>query len=64
MMIYLTERQLADRWQISVRTLQAARVNGSGIPFVRIGGRSVRYRMADVLAHEQDRRRTSTSEKP
>ena len=46
-MIHLTEAQLAERWQISVRTLQAARVKGSGVPFVRIG-RSVRYRLEDV----------------
>ena len=60
-MIHLTERQLADRWQISTRTLQAARVKGSGVPFVRIG-RAVRYRLEDVLAYEQGRLRTSTSE--
>lgn len=59
----LNEKQLADRWGVSVRTLLAARVNGSGVPFIRIG-RSVRYRLEDVLAYEQGRRRTSTSEAP
>lgn len=57
----LNERQLAERWGVSVRTLQAARVKGSGVPFVRIG-RSVRYRLEDVLAYEQARLRTNTSE--
>jgi hypothetical protein len=57
----LNEKQLAERWQVSVRTLQAARVKGSGVPFVRIG-RAVRYRMEDVLAYEEAQRRTSTSE--
>jgi hypothetical protein len=57
----LNEKQLAGRWGVSVRTLQAARVRGSGVPFVRIG-RSVRYRLEDVLAYEQGRLRTSTSE--
>lgn len=50
--IFLTERQLADRWQISVKKLQADRWNGCGVPFVKIG-RSVRYRLAEVLAYEE-----------
>jgi hypothetical protein len=57
----LNEKQLAERWGVSVRTLQAARVKGSGVPFIRIG-RAVRYRLEDVLAYEEDQRRTSTSE--
>ena len=57
----LTEQQLADRWNISVRTLQAARVKGVGVPFVRIG-RSVRYRLEDVIAYEEKQLRTNTSE--
>jgi hypothetical protein len=60
-MVHLTETQLAERWQISVRTLQAARVKGTGVPFVRIG-RAVRYRMDEVLAYEEAQRRISTSE--
>jgi hypothetical protein len=57
----LNEKQLAERWGVSVRTLQAARVKGGGVPFVRIG-RAVRYRLEDVLAYEQARLRTNTSE--
>src|ERR1044071_8203018 len=57
----LNEKQLAARWGVSVRTLQAARVKGSGVAFVRIG-RSVRYRLEDVLVYEQARLRTNTSE--
>lgn len=57
----LNEKQLAERWGVSVRTLQATRVKGSGVPFVRIG-RAVRYRLEDVLAYEQARLRTNTSE--
>jgi hypothetical protein len=57
----LNEKQLAERWGVSVRTLQAARVRGSGVPFIRIG-RAVRYRMEDVLTYEQAQLRTSTSE--
>jgi hypothetical protein len=57
----LNEKQLAERWGVSVRTLQAARVKGGGVPFVRIG-RAVRYRPEDVLAYEQARLCTNTSE--
>jgi hypothetical protein len=59
----LNENQLAERWGVSVRTLQAARIKGGGVPFIRIG-RSVRYRLEDVLAYEQARLRTNTSETP
>jgi len=62
-MVHLTETQLAERWQISARTLQAARVKGGGVPFVRIG-RAVRYRLEDVLVYEQSRLRTNTSQTP
>jgi hypothetical protein len=57
----LNEKQLARRWGVSVRTLQAARVKGSGVQFIRIG-RAVRYRLEDVLAYEEARLRTNTSE--
>lgn len=51
-LIFLTEVQLAERWQVSVKKLQADRYNGRGVQFAKIG-RSVRYRLADVLAHEE-----------
>jgi hypothetical protein len=51
-LIFLTEHQLGRRWQISVKKLQADRYNRRGVPFVKLG-RSVRYRLADVLAHEE-----------
>lgn len=57
----LDERALASRWSISIRTLQNRRVSGRGIPFVKIG-RSVRYRLADVVAVEISGLRFSTSE--
>ena len=56
---YLTEDQLADRWNVSKRTLQGHRYRDkgqplaamSGPPWVSIGG-SVRYRLCDVAAYE------------
>jgi hypothetical protein len=50
---YLTGRGL--------RTLEADRLRGGGIPFLRIG-RGVRYRRRDVLGWIESRVRTSTSD--
>jgi len=58
--VFLTERQLATRHQRSVKTLRNARVYGGYVPFVKIG-RSVRYRLSDVLAYERDNLLRSTS---
>jgi len=48
----LTETQLAERWSMTTRTLQAWRRDGKGCKFIRIGERSIFYRMADVEAYE------------
>jgi len=58
---FLTERQLATRHQRSVKTLRNARVYGGYVPFVNIG-RSVRYRLSDVLAYERENVMRSTSD--
>lgn len=59
--LLLTERDVARRQNLSVRTLQNRRGAGGGIPYLKLG-RSVRYRLSDVLAWEQARRRTNTSD--
>lgn len=59
--ILLTEQQLAERQQRSVKTLQNLRVKGGSIPFVKIG-RHVRYRLSDVIAWESAHTLTSTSD--
>jgi hypothetical protein len=59
--VFLTERQLAERHQRSVRTLRNARVYGGYVKFVKIG-RSVRYRLSDVLEYEQANVLRSTSD--
>ena len=46
-MNYLTERELAQRWRISQRTLQKWRQNNIGPAYVKIGGR-IRYRLSDI----------------
>jgi hypothetical protein len=50
--IFLTEKQLASRHQLSVKTLRNARVTGTYIRFVRLG-RTVRYRLSDIIAYEE-----------
>jgi len=52
---HLSERQLAQRWNTSQRTLQRWRAAGEGPPFLRLGG-SIRYSLTDVLAFEENAR--------
>ena len=60
--LFLTEVEVAERQGRSVKTLQNQRVNGDGIPFLKLG-RTVRYRLADVEAWENACARKSTSDK-
>ena len=55
---HLTQRELADRWRISARTLERWRWVGQGPSYLKIGG-SVAYRMADVEAFEAAQRRVA-----
>ncbi|MCA3244998.1 MAG: helix-turn-helix domain-containing protein [Azospirillum sp.] len=50
--IYITQDQLAKRWQISPRTLERQRWIGEGPRYVKIGG-AVRYLSTDVLEYER-----------
>ncbi|WP_342111029.1 transcriptional regulator [Methylobacterium sp. SI9] len=57
----LDEHAVAKRQRRSVKTLRNQRVAGDGIPYLKLG-RSVRYRLSDVIAWEQARLRTSTGD--
>jgi excisionase family DNA binding protein len=57
----LTEVQAAEFLNLSVRTLQAWRVSGSKIPFVR-AGRAVRYKVRDLRTWIASNTVTSTTE--
>ena len=48
----MTQEQLAERWQISPRTLEQWRWLGKGPKFLKIGAR-VLYREIDILSYEQ-----------
>ena len=57
---HLNQIELADRWNISERTLERWRWLGGGPAYLKIGGR-VLYRLEDVKAHETKNLRASTS---
>jgi Helix-turn-helix domain len=56
---FLTDEQLAARWQIAPKTLRNARVTGRLIGHVKIG-RSVRYRLSEIVAYELQNSKRST----
>lgn len=58
----LTETQAAQVLSLSIRTLQAWRLKGSGPRFVRLSGRAVRYRNSDLAAFIEARTVASTSD--
>ncbi|TVS08992.1 MAG: DNA-binding protein [Gammaproteobacteria bacterium] len=49
----LNQKELADRWTISHRTLERWRWAGEGPAYMKIGGRVV-YRIADIEAFERE----------
>jgi predicted site-specific integrase-resolvase len=57
---YITETQLSNHLNISVRTLQQWRVRGDGPPFTKLS-RSVRYKKQSVQDWLDQQERTSTS---
>ena len=59
--LFYTEKQLAARWQTSVKKLQKDRLQGTGVQWVRLG-RLVRYRISDIIDWEIDHTRSSTSD--
>jgi hypothetical protein len=57
---FLTEEELAARWQLAPKTLRNARIAGRLVSFVKIGG-CVRYRLSEVIAFEEEHSVRSTS---
>jgi predicted DNA-binding transcriptional regulator AlpA len=58
---FIDECQVADLLCQSVRTIQKWRVTGNGPGFYKLG-RSVRYRLDEVLAWAEARRKAHTSQ--
>lgn len=59
---FLTAKQLAERWNMTTGALQMQRQRKTGIPYTRFG-RSIRYRLSEVLAAEQEGYVTPKKEK-
>ncbi len=57
---HLNQRELAERWTISPRSLERWRWLGQGPRYLKIGGRCV-YTLAEVEAYEAEQLRQSTS---
>ena len=60
---HLSQVKLAQRWDISPRTLERWRWLGQGPKFLKLGGRVV-YRIQDVENYEAEQLRSSTTEAP
>ncbi|WP_433233947.1 helix-turn-helix transcriptional regulator [Actinomadura nitritigenes] len=52
---HLSPEDLAERWQISVEAVYKRNQRGNGPPFMRLGPRLIRYKLADVEAYENAR---------
>ena len=59
---HLNQGELADRWDISVATLERWRSEGIGPVFLKLQGR-VLYRLEDIKAFEAESLRKSTTER-
>ena len=58
----VTEREAADFLGYSTRALQNWRLRGGGPRYVRVSGRSVRYRRRDLIEWADRRLLSNTSE--
>lgn len=50
---FVTPKELSERWGVSVDRLGQLRAQRKGAAWVKIAGGAVRYRLADVVAHER-----------
>lgn len=56
---HIDQKQLAERWNISAKTLERWRWAGEGPRFLKLGGRVV-YRLTDIEAFEEAQLRNRT----
>ena len=57
---FLTTKELADRWRVSIDSVLRWRREGKAPPFYTIHG-SILYKLADVKALEKAKRQTTNS---
>ena len=48
----LTSRELSQRWNLSIRTIEKWRYVDYGPPFLKLG-KAIRYRIEDIIDFEQ-----------
>jgi hypothetical protein len=60
---HLNQRELAERWNISARSLERWRWIGEGPRFLKLGRRVV-YRLEDIERYEAEQLRDSTAASP
>ena len=53
---YLTEKQVSEMTGIALSTLRNNRFNGTGISYSRLGSKSIRYSLNDVIEYIESRR--------
>ncbi|WP_223793527.1 helix-turn-helix transcriptional regulator [Marinobacter sp. F4216] len=58
----LTTKEAADVLGVSKAFLERDRWAGARIPFIKVGSRSVRYRLSDLTDFIEKQIRTSTSQ--
>lgn len=58
---FLTTRQLANRWNLTYKTVSNWRCSGYGPEYHQMGNR-INYRLEDVEKFEMSKRRRSTSD--
>ena len=58
---FLDEKQVAERWGVSLKLLQKMRQQGGGPQFVRIG-RAIRYPLSVIVNYEKEQTYSNTSE--
>ena len=61
--LFFTPEQLAQRWNITTRTLSQWRWNGRGPHYAKMS-RRILYRISDIEDYERSKRRRSTSDMP
>lgn len=60
--VLLTTAEAAKRLGVSKAFLERDRWAGARIPFIKVGSRAVRYRIADIDAYLDSQVRMSTSD--
>ena len=58
--VFWTDVMLAERWNMTSRTLRNWRVEGYGPKWVKFGG-AVRYRFSEIIAWEADNEHSGTA---